>query len=248
MIDINIYPAYKQFEPLIKLFPPVQANKFLPEWYKNQKSTLTKEYMQTNKTDSKYAKDCPAIQELITDGIIIPAWSDVYIYKWEGKLHWRVPLGDLTGSGKNEDEPLIEEHFIKQAQGMELNLAKDVGVLKLVSPYNIVTPDGYGVEVSDPFYHHRRNIKVLPGKVETDIWHYMQFPFEFYSKDVDYKKEVAVIKAGEPLLMINAYKKDNETNLILNNFDKDIHKKQFENTVLKCSLSHDFKRYRKEKS
>ena len=36
-MEVNIYPRIKEFEHLLELYPPIKANKFLPEWYKNQK-------------------------------------------------------------------------------------------------------------------------------------------------------------------------------------------------------------------
>ena len=37
MVEISIYPRTKSFAHLLKLYPPVLANQYLPEWYKEQK-------------------------------------------------------------------------------------------------------------------------------------------------------------------------------------------------------------------
>ena len=91
---------------------------------------------------------------------------------------------------------------------MNLNAIDNYGILKLNSPYTFVTPSGYGMEFQDPFYHIRRNIKLLPGKVETDIWHSANFPFEFYEDLNKLDKKHIFIKAGDPLLICNPYKKE----------------------------------------
>ena len=102
---------------------------------------------------------------------------------------------------------------------MELNVIDGYGILKLMSPYSFETPNGYGLEFQDPFYHVRRNIKILPGKVETDIWHSVNFPFEFYQDLNKLNRKHIFIKAGEPLVICNLYKKEkNKINLELEKY------------------------------
>lgn len=36
-VTVKIYPVNKEAEILMALYPPVLANNFLPEWYKNKK-------------------------------------------------------------------------------------------------------------------------------------------------------------------------------------------------------------------
>lgn len=79
MTEINIYPKQKELEHLLELYPPQAANKFLPEWYKKQKSN-SKESFYSDGKDIQ-AKRCPAIVEELTRGIVIPSWSDIYITK-----------------------------------------------------------------------------------------------------------------------------------------------------------------------
>tara|TARA_R100001198_G_C5203971_1_gene191934 strand:- start:156 stop:908 length:753 start_codon:yes stop_codon:yes gene_type:complete len=218
-IEIKIYPVNKTAETLMKLYPPVLANKFLPEWYKKQDS-----YKRGNINTSsifeawgqRQAKKCPAIQEIVTQGIVIPAWTDVYIIK--NGSYWDWSVGQEVYPNENEGD--IGYHNTHQIEGMDLNVIPGYGILKFMSPYSFVTPKGYGLEFQDPFYHIRRDIKILPGKVETDIWHTANFLFEFY-KDLDKeKREHIFIKAGEPLLICNVYKKEkNKIDLQLQNYD-----------------------------
>ena len=67
----------------------------------------------------------------------------------------------------------------------------------------------------------RRNIKILPGRVETDIWHSANFLFEFYEDLNKFEKKHIFIKAGEPLLICNIYKKEKyKLDLQLENYDE----------------------------
>jgi hypothetical protein len=218
-IEIKVYPINKKAETLLKLYPPVLANKFLPDWYKKQESYKRGDINSSSVFDAwghRQAKKCPAIQEVITKGIVLPAWTDIYIVKNDNKWDWTVGVK----VAKESDD--IDYQMSKQIEHMDLNVIDNYGILKLNSPYYFVTPKGYGLEFSDPFYHIRRNIKLLPGKVETDIWHSINFPFEFYEDLNNIDQKHIFIKAGDPLLICNLYKKEkNKLNLDLKNYDQD---------------------------
>jgi hypothetical protein len=202
-IDIKIYPVNKKAEVLMNLYPPVLANKFLPEWYKKQKSYKRGDINTSSifsAWDKRQAKKCPAIQEVVTQGIIIPAWTDIHIVKNDNEWNWTIGVKVYDND--------IEYQNQNQIEHMNLNAIDNYGILKLNSPYTFVTPSGYGMEFQDPFYHIRRNIKLLPGKVETDIWHSANFPFEFYEDLNKLDKKHIFIKAGDPLLICNPYKKE----------------------------------------
>lgn len=217
-ISIKIYPVNKTAETLMNLYPPVLANKFLPQWYKKQDSYKRGDINTSSIFDAwghRQGRKCPAIQEIITQGIVIPAWTDVNIVKNGNTFKWTV------GQAVYEDGGDIDYQNIHQIKGMNLNTIEGYGILKFISPYTFVTPKGYGLEFQDPFYHVRRNIKILPGRVETDIWHSANFLFEFYEDLNKFEKKHIFIKAGEPLLICNIYKKEKyKLDLQLENYDE----------------------------
>ena len=220
-VPLKIYPVNKEAEILMALYPPVLANNFLPEWYKKQDSYKRGDINTSSVPhawEQRKAKKCPAMREVITQGIVIPAWTDVNIVKngqyWDWSVGQSVHKEDMGGD--------IEYHNTGQIEGMNMNTIENYGILKLMSPYSFVTPKGYDLEFQDPFYHIRRNIKVLPGRVETDIWHTVNFPFEFYEDLNKLEQEHIFIKAGEPLVICNVYKKEkNKIDLQLQNYDQD---------------------------
>ena len=59
-MKVRIYPNTPELERLLKLYPPVPANKLLPEWYKKMKLHFT-DYGEA--MDSPTAKKCPAIHD-----------------------------------------------------------------------------------------------------------------------------------------------------------------------------------------
>ena len=82
------------------LYPPELANKFLPAWYKKQKI-----YRKDEIPQGKDVKNCPAIQDTLTSGIIIPSWSDILIEKFaaDGKWEWQATVGLSYAYRANED-------------------------------------------------------------------------------------------------------------------------------------------------
>lgn len=258
-MNIDIYPAHKSYEPLLKNFPVVKASKFLPEWYKKNKinnfdiTFRNNEYVSLrddSELRNKHAKNCPAIQEYITNGVVIPSWTDLYIsVNKDGTVDWHMTYGDASNYFHDIKQPeFIAKHPQGQIRDMELNAVENYGLLKIVSPYYFKTDKGYGLEFFDPFYHHRRNIKLLPGIVETDIWHEVNFPFEFYYSP-EFKREVSYhIKAGDPLIMARPVKLEKiKSNLELHNYNIDIAETQKDNVLLELSLSGNFNRFKNHK-
>jgi len=245
-IPINIHPKTEAHKQLMDLYPPELANKFLPAWYKKQKI-----YRKDEIPQGKDVKNCPAIQDTLTSGIIIPSWSDILIEKFaaDGKWEWQATVGLSYAYRANEDWILHQPE--SQFKGLEkekfkLNIVKGYGALKLACPYWFKTPPGYGIEFTDPFYHHRRNIKLLPGRVESDKWHETNFPFEFYQDVDDEDSTQIIIRAGEPLMMLTPYKIEQRVELIKHGFDIEFHTEQLKNSQILASVTSDWNRYKQK--
>ena len=240
MVNLEVIPRKKEFNALLELYPPKPANKFLPDWYKKQKVLKRFDIYNTNYTLD--AKRCPAIVQELTTGIVIPSWSDFYIWKNKKGVFWECLLGDFNGDLNNFT--WIESQSEKQITGMGLNSIANFGIFKLISPYYFKTTKGYGLKFKDPFYHHRNDVRLLPGYVETDIWYETNFPFEFLTNIDKIDEFKIMIKAGDPLLIIEPYSKNLEINLKLNNYDEQFYKDQKKNSILLNSLSEDWNRYK----
>jgi len=139
MVEIKIYPINKKFEGLLELYPPVPGNKILPEWYKKQtifnksKALDKKDYIEPGKSTIRPAKQCPAIQETLTDCIVVPAWSDIFIHKEEsGDYNWEVAVGNLNMYSELKDFKYMDRHDELQVENMKLNEIPGYGILKLI--------------------------------------------------------------------------------------------------------------------
>ncbi len=241
MVDITIFPKEKEFETLLELYPPQPANKFIPDWYKAKNISNRN---QVGERGLLYAKKCPAIKDLITTGIIIPAWTDILFQKLpDGTVEWETMVGRSVFMP--QEYPYISHHNTEQTKGMNLNGIANYGILKITPPYYFKTPVGYGIEFQDVFYHFRKDVRFLPGLVETDKWHEVNFPFEFYD-DINIPTETTVkIKAGSPLFLIKPYKINSNVSVNVKPYDSELINTQTKNNLLHHSSSgvwNDFKK------
>ena len=245
MINIDIYPRFVEFQHILELYPLKPANKFLPEWYKKSK-IVPRLDQKGYEPKQPHAKECPAIQDELTNGFILPAWSDMYFEIKEGNLKWEMPVGMKPQPLADKEWQWIGMQNEQQITLMNVNKLHNYGVFKLFTPYYFKTPKGYGLRFSDLFYHDQKNIRIMPGQVETDIWHEVNFPFEFALPTENDTK--FVIKAGEPLVMITPYAKDNKATITNNSYSKDFIYEQDHNGYKLASMAFDFKKFRLHKS
>tara|TARA_B100000029_G_scaffold207468_1_gene205238 strand:+ start:755 stop:1510 length:756 start_codon:yes stop_codon:yes gene_type:complete len=246
-MKVSITARHKDLQPILDTFTPQLSNRFLPDWYKKQ--NLQWDFWD----EPPSAKRCPGIRDYMTDGIIIPAWSDMHFLKNEnGDVKWNITVANnpaITAISENMGKfQWVQHQHHEQTVGMELNEVKNYGTLKLISPFLFHTEPGYGLEFSDPFYHHRRDIKVLPGKIETDIWHEVNFPFEFYDNVNNFHRHALQVTAGEPLIMVRPYKIQEDKRIeLVTEYNIDIVETHKEQSVYYFGIGNDWKRYRNEK-
>ena len=245
-MKITVIPRFKKFENLLKLYPPQPANKFLPKWYKeislgdlDYKGRLSEPHNQFNNTTGiSTAKKCPAIQDLITTGLILPLWGNLYFKtnrdenKNINNQRWDFTAKDLFE--QDDIDHHIQFHDYEQTKGMDLNRNFRGGIFKIMYPFKFILPKGYNVIYSDPFYHFRKDIRALTGMVEVDKWGYITFPFETISDNF-------VMKTGTPLIHAFFYKRKDTNNMdleIRNGTQKEYDNNIFEQERISTSEKH----------
>lgn len=214
---IEVIPLQKNYKHFLEYHPPVKANKILPQWYKKLNLGEVKEsyfsYIDGRETGLT-AKNCPAIQDIVSTGFIIPLWSDFGFDTFEVKSgdisetreSWYFTAPDAV---KEELGQHLSYHDNYQIGDMDIGTEAGGGkVLKITLPYRFKLPKGYSIMYTDPFYHFRRDIRCLSGIVEADKWGSITFPFSI-------EKEKFFIKAGTPLVHCFVYKR-NTSNFDLN--------------------------------
>lgn len=191
---------------LEEIVPIKPAKHFLPNWFKNMS-----DYIETSgnyeKTQARYfdrkgdtakkhtsgtVKRCPAIVDLITEGFIIPMWADTLVQRDMDTLEY-----------DNKNFPYgIEFHGKDQIKGWDLKKTDFPEGVKFINPWRIYTPKGYSVMFMPPTYQFEKRFTVLPGIVETDSYHHVNFPTIWHTtKD-------AIIERGTPFIQVIPFKRD----------------------------------------
>lgn len=242
-MEIEIIPVQKNYEVFLEKYPPVKASSVPPEWYRKMKrnslyDSFASQFDPVNH-DFINAKSCPAINDIINTGIVIPMWATTSIKTLRDVFsndmvsqHWDTRA--RVASGETIDEH-ITQHTETQIEGMELNTTASNSILKIKVPYKFIVPEGYNLLFIDPFYHFRQDIRCLPGLIESDKWGFVTLPFEILNDDVN-------IEAGTPLVQVIPVKryKDKLNLTVRNGTDK-----EYETAIKEFSLRDlDGKNYR----
>ena len=191
---------------LESIAPVKPASFFMPRWFKDMSSHLEidavhekdkrnyfgKKGTTAKKHTSGTVKRCPAIVDLLTEGFIIPMWCDFLVQRDMETMEW-----------DNKNFPYgIEFHGKEQIKGWELRKTDFPEGVKFINPWRIYTPPGYSVMFMTPTYQFEKRFTVLPGIVETDSYHHINFPSIWHTtKD-------AVIERGTPFIQVIPFKRD----------------------------------------
>jgi len=189
-------------------FAPVKPAKFfLPQWFKDMDEYITTPAVHEKGQPSYFGKGkdtaikwtsgtvkrCPAIVDLITEGFIIPMWADFLIQRDMEILEW---------DNKGVPEYGIDFHSNKQIYNWNLKKTDFPEGVKFNNPWRIYTPPGYSVMFMPPTYQFEKRFTVLPGIVETDSYHHVNFPTIWHTtKD-------AIIERGTPFIQVIPFKRD----------------------------------------
>lgn len=192
---------------LHETFPPVPASKAFPKWWKTLPKG-TAEGMWLN-DDPLTARACPAIRDWLTEGFVIPNWSE-FIIRDNGDGSYQYNMSQVVNDVQITD--WVNQHDVKQVEGMQIGTLPDGTVLKLENPWNIKTPPGWSVYMFDPFYHEtHKKIRCLPGIVDTDMFHEISFPCEINLLP----GETFKLRAGTPIMHIIPFKRNSEMELVV---------------------------------
>jgi len=191
-MEINFYHSSSAIR---KMFPPVPAKKFLPDWYKKLEAVLD------NSDDSDFApaksatiKNCVPVQDMITSGYIIRTPVE-YEVKAEQKEDIEVLKARCPEAFHIHGH--YHHQFPVQTQG------KCKSYLKITTGWRIETPPGYSCLITQPFYFMEERFTVLPAIVDTDSYDgYVEFPI--YANTT----EQFCISPGTPLVQIIPFRRE----------------------------------------
>ena len=190
---------------LEKTAPIKPSSFYLPSWFKDMSDYIESDAVHekgkknyfgkkgdiAKKWSSGTVKRCPAIVDLLSEGFIIPMWCDFLVQRDMETLEW---------DNKNFEYG-IDFHGKKQIKGWNLKKTDFPEGVKFNNPWRIYTPPGYSVLFMPPTYQFEKRFTVLPGIVETDSYHSINFPTVWHTtKD-------AIIERGTPFIQVIPFKR-----------------------------------------
>lgn len=224
---------------LDKVAPVKPAKFFMPQWFKGMSDYIEmpavhekdkpnyfgKKEQTAKKHTSGTVKRCPAIVDLLTEGFIIPMWCDFLVQRDMETLEW-----------DNKNFPYgIEFHNKKQITGWNLKKTDFPEGVKFTNPWRIYTPKGYSVMFMTPTYQFEKRFTVLPGIVETDSYHHINFPSIWHTtKD-------AIIKRGTPFIQVIPFKRDDWQHTVSQMNEKDLNNDAREKTELRTKFKNSYR-------
>lgn len=226
----------------LEQFAPVKPAKFfLPQWFKDMKDYIPSDavhekgklnYFGKNKDTaikwtSGTVKRCPAIIDLITEGFVIPMWADFLVQRNMDYMEW---------DNKNSMPYGIEFHSKEQIKGWDLKKTDFPEGVKFINPWRIYTPPGYSVMFLPPFYQFEKRFTVLPGIVETDSYHHINFPSIWHTtKD-------AIIERGTPFIQVIPFKRDDWSHTVSQMDVKDFENERVEKSELNSKFKNSYRK------
>jgi hypothetical protein len=194
----------EEFSHYIDLAPVRPAKEFMPSWYKNLQREwtemrdgskgLTDESWNTVPYKDNSIKKCPTVKDMMFEGYIIPLWLDLKIsFTKQTGFNWY---------NKHAHEDTITYHSPNSIGSMPINEGSWNTAMKFSNPWDIVTPPGWSVLITSPWYHRHWEIEIMPSLVETDSYHQMNIPFLYHGKGEK------TFRQGMPLIQVIPYKRD----------------------------------------
>ena len=223
---------------LLEVAPVKPSKYYLPKWFKSMSEShpkpknldgppnrFGKSYDIAKKWREGTVKRCPAIVDLISEGFIIPMWCDFLIQRDMETLEW---------DNKNFNYG-IDFHSKKQIKGWDLKKTDFPEGVKFINPWRIYTPKGYSVMFMTPTYQFEKRFTVLPGIVETDSYHHINFPSIWHTtKD-------AIIKRGTPFIQVIPFKRDDWQYTVAQMNEKDLTNDAREKTELSTKFKNSYR-------
>ena len=197
-IEFNRTSEWKYIEPIV---PALRA---LPQWYKDKKRAPlnTLPYAES---DRGTIKACPAMLDSMSQGYILPLWTDLYVEPTQNpesgatmpKFTW---AGDMKGPNSI---PLMTLFSSEATKG--LPNADNLSSFKLHSPWILKTPKGYSTLFIAPLNNKDIMFEAISGVIHTDVFTtYINVPF-IWTGPPDF---TGVIKKGTPLVQMIPFKRD----------------------------------------
>ena len=166
---------------------PKPAKYFIPKWFKDIPNT-----------EGMSVKVCPSFPDYFSQGYIMPMWCDSRIQSKDGFWNWETSDSRFEWASHGNHQLL--DHTDVNFNGVAGNF-----VFKPNSPWRIITPPGWSVLQLPLFYHFNKEWSILPGIIDTDIYHETNQQVLYHGNG-----ESVLIKRGDPFVLYIPFKRSDK--------------------------------------
>jgi hypothetical protein len=204
--------------PLVELAPPVPAGQMIPEWFTKLSLDVprldTQPFPKMGSMLRDYSshsiKKCPAVVDYFTEGFIIPFWYDMLVQRQGDVFHFET-------NQINSNSSHLEFHNFDQLPTYPFAETDYKKPVKFTSPWFFWTPPGWSTLFLAPQMHPNKDFTLIPGIVETDTFHQVNFPSIWHSEGD------TILKRGDPFLHVIPFKRE-KIGLDVTEFEQKDHK------------------------
>ena len=194
IIEFKCHPELKGVIP-----EPYPARKLMPNWYKKLEMYNKLVDDDGARFEAPTIKRCPPVLDALVAGWILPLVCSVeFSIRDNGSsLSWV-----LNGMQSNKPPSFaVSHHSPQQLKGHPMLPRLPV---KFINHWHIKTPPGWSCLFVPPLNREEKNIELISGIVDTDVFHeYINFPGFIIPNDIEYLK----LEQGYPLVQVIPFKR-----------------------------------------
>jgi hypothetical protein len=201
LVKVEFFTTDKALLDTAELHPrPAKAH--IPDWFRNMPSA-SKLNSEEDGTTSEYkvhktVQQCPSFPDYFSQGYVLPLWTDVIIKYDKDRDYYEYRLAGeqykIQSHGNGQFLDWVDSSFLGK---------KSEFIFKFVSPWEVRTPPGYSVLQLPMFYHFNDQFSILPGVIDTDIFHEINQQVVYHGEG----KEL-FIPRGTPLVQYIPFKRE----------------------------------------
>jgi hypothetical protein len=237
------FEFYNLFAGFELINPPEKAGSYYPKWLKAHTSSYKKQIEKTKDepalTPLFTLTKCPGIKNLITRGIHLKAWQDIYIELYpDGGFSWKTPVSVKTLKNGEFIDPEIQYH--PSGQFPEFTLSRDdtfQTIIKIMTPWRAKMPDDWAFILSPVYYGDDPWFSPIAGIWDASFGGQLNINMQIHKKVGKF-----LIKGGTPIVKLIPVQKREDFDLVVRQAKtSEIDEERFVQSILHSKANTDHK-------